>query len=698
MLDASDKNTLYSLRQLRDCSRLTSKPVLYWIGAGASAWCGYPLWGELAGQFHRTFLRSESLYDRKEATDRLERREYPALFELCKKANPKRYSVELVRAFGSRDPTPVYSRFIDIMRNINPLYAVTTNVDECLEHNITSACTVQRSNLERCVNLLQQRTSFVGKLHGTISAIETVVFTSQDYIACVDNQAYLSLLQHVFAECSVLFLGYSLSDQYVLSLLSRNNDLRRLFGDGPHFLIASEPPRDLPESIRVIRYKPAPHTDHRTVLQVLEVVNYSRQVPVAGPSPSTDARGDLQLVSANFISDIYPPGTWTTSSSATLDRHGAPFLMIAGLGWSDDDKPSDQSTAMHDLLVSLLCFDLTYVPFSCAQRVHDLLGSAAFWELVKSGAVRFLYWEYEENVIYSDPEGMSGGMLGSYRLLNKGEIDFSVREMIRRSFAAVPGKEDEAEHLFKLLEGKTDFMGGSKEPQILETIKGLLLLPHVRQELGLSDGTPTESLPRWVAAPILRFANIVKMGMTCQDLSLASTKLIFSATHLAEQAFSAVAGGAWADNAASYVLSGRFNTDLGSYLLADRSIITAVLRFRETQEAASLRRAVKDQLAVHAGSEVVVSINAGLRACVPPKILDQARNQMSGLLIAQSAIPQITPAIWNDHGDDATAHWRRKSAGELKKYCEKAHIGPYSLCPCGSGEKFRFCCEEALRT
>jgi hypothetical protein len=205
MIDASDPETLYSLCRLSDSAKAKSKPILYWIGAGASAWSGYALWSDLSDQFHSTFLRSEPRYDRRAGIDLLKRRDYPGLFQLCKDTNQQLYYSQLARAFEPKQISPVYSRFIDIISNTQPLYAVTTNVDECLEHNLVSVTTVQHSDLERCIELLQCRTSFVCKLHGTVSSVESGVFTTRDYELCVKDPRYLHLLQHLFAECTPHF-------------------------------------------------------------------------------------------------------------------------------------------------------------------------------------------------------------------------------------------------------------------------------------------------------------------------------------------------------------------------------------------------------------------------------------------------------------------------------------------------------------
>jgi SIR2-like domain len=704
MLAGEDKETLCSLRLLRDSARGSLKPLLLWIGAGVSAWSEYPLWGELADNIHSVFLKYESKYEAGRANALLSGKKFPSFFQLCKETSSQRYYSELVRNLGPRPVPPVYRRFIKTVEAQLPLFIVTTNVDEALECNLGMISTVQRTDLERCSDLLSKRTSFIAKLHGSISAVNSIVFTEEDYAHLTADMKYLETIKQIFTQSSVIFMGYGMADEYVLSLLARSADLKGIFGDGPHFVVTQSSEFSPPIKINVIRYKAAPHTDHRTAIQVLEVVNHVRGPGNEHPGTSLVKTSASALQSAHFISDIYPPGTYNSSYTIQLGPgpNGQPFSVITGQGWTDSEKPSPASTAMHDLVVGLLCFDVTYAPLTCANRIHDLLGSEFFWDLVKAGAMRFVYWESDEGIVYPTVDAIAGGMLGHIRTSSdkEGKIR-TIGEVIRLQLHAAPGKESEAEKLFGELERNSLQIDSSTLAPVLEATKGLLILPHIRALLGLSDGTPIESLPRWAAFQVLRFANIVRVGMTCQLLRLVSTKLLFGCASLAIPALSAASTEYWADDAASYVLSGRFNTDLGTFVIQDASILRAVLAFRDTQSGVALRKDVFSRLSVNAGSDIVVAIDAGLRSALPAKILDQARNEMAGLFLTQAPVTgQITPAIWTDmkYTTEAIAQWRKRGLSEFLGYCETTHIGKYDPCPCGSGEKRRFCCEAALNS
>jgi hypothetical protein len=191
----------------------------------------------------------------------------------------------------------------------------------------------------------------------------------------------------------------------------------------------------------------------------------------------------------------------------------------------------------------------------------------------------------------------------------------------------------------------------------------------------------------------------VKVGTTCELLGLASTKLEFGAANLAGPAFAAASSKEFADSMAGYVLTGRFDTEVGTWAIEDPSMVRMVMRFRDTQAGIALRREILQEISVNAGGDVVASVNGGLRSVIPLSVLQNARDQLSGLLLQHTPRLGVIPTLWNNVSNDerALSLWRRRSAEELRALCEKNRITKYDLCPCESGEKFRFCCGESLR-
>lgn len=702
MIDSTDIATVRSIRLLFDEVRRGGKQIVIWVGAGASSWCGYPRWPELAEKFHSDFIRYEPHYDAVRGLDLLQAKQFPELFQVCRTTNNQRFYQLLSANFAPRLPTPVYRRFADALGAISPLFVLTTNVDELLEKNFPAATTVGRTDLERAVILLGRGESFICKLHGSISDLRSIVFTSEDYNQLVADTKYLLLLERILSTASVIFLGYSLQDDHVLSILQKNRNVAEMFGDGPHFSILPHEPAALPSNVRVVRYKPEPHRDHRSIITVVEEIGFLRKQEYATPSAlaAQDQDAVPRIRSAHLLFHLFPPGTWSTSETVTItDKAGGERQLIVGTGFTNEELPDNRSTAMHDLIVGLLCFDQVVAPVQALGRLHTLLGSSRFWGLVREDILTFVNWSHTEVVIFPSAASIASGDLGSVVLHNPDFTRFTVGQAIRKQLNPAPGKEEAAEQLFSELETKIREISHSEEGSIPHIVRSLLLRPSIRELLGISGGTPSNSLGRWQVFPVLRLANVLKIGAACRILRIGSAKLDFGMSKLAGPAFASASGSEWTDDTASYVVCGRFAAELGQLVIQDPSILDAVLAFRDTQHGDSLRHEVLSRLAASEGAEVNVAVNSALRSAIPVAALQAARDQFVSLLVARAGSGSPPPAIWNDkrYAEDATVRWREVSRKILYDDCRRAGIGPYDQCPCRSGEKLKFCCGEALR-
>ena len=700
MLDGSDKETFYALRLLRDLVAERRKPLIIWAGAGVSMWCGFPSWRETASRVLASYRKFEPKYDRVEGQRLFQEARFPDLFELLRQADPRRYNQELAALFASRTPTPVYGRFLGIVRALAPLQIVTTNVDEMLERNLPAAVTVQSSDLERCLDLLPAGTSFVAKLHGSISSVESMVFTTTDYQRLLDAPTYLRTLQVLFAQATVVFIGYGLRDKHVLDLFAANCGARPFFGDGPHFLVQSSDSPPLPESIKVIRYLPEPYADHRSAITVLDVIRVTRDTGTGWFAPENESpRAETVFGSGYFLTDVTPPGTWTSSQSLVLARVGGLTLnAIVGQGFDNSELPQQTSPAMHDLIVGLVSFDYVHIPLSYAARLYELVGSATFWDLVKAGVFRFIHFEMEPVMTFRSVDAIDGGDVGMYHRSTEDGRPLTIEEHIGRQIQAAPGRGADAKPLLDTLAANVSTFDHARF-NIPSLTRGALLHPSVQRLLGVSDAVFPNSLPRWVTFPVIRLAHTIMAGCACDNFSLAATKIGFGSEILVGAAFAVSAARDWADSVSSYVLTGRFNSDLGAYVQATPSVWATILAFRDSQAGTNLRREILQEIATNAGGEFVASVNAGLKHIVPSAVMDNARDQLTELMFRNSRESAVVPAVWtNVRNSDAIARlWRARSGRELEAHCRVWGIRPNDLCPCRSGEKLRNCCAEALK-
>jgi hypothetical protein len=294
-------------------------------------------------------------------------------------------------------------------------------------------------------------------------------------------------------------------------------------------------------------------------------------------------------------------------------------------------------------------------------------------------------------------DAVDGGDVGMYRISNPDGTPLTVDQQIRKQIHAAPGREAEASQLIDVLATHVSAFDHGRF-NIPSLTRGALLHPSVQRLLGVSDAVFPNSFPRWVTFPIIRLAHTIMAGCTCDNFKLAATKIGFGSEILVGAAFSVSAARDWADNVGSYILTGRFNSDLGAYVGSTPDVWTTILAFRDTQTGVGLRREILQQLATNSGAEFIASVNAGLRRIVPPAVLDNARDQLTELLLRTRRESRVVPAVWtNLRNSDAIAEsWRAKSRKQLEAHCRVFGIGPKTLCPCRSGEELRDCCARAL--
>lgn len=706
MLNADDPTTHPAVQRLARIATTNERPIVLWVGAGASSWLGYPPWEELTRALRRSFFREVHGFDNDRAMTHIDKKEFQAVFQMCKDLDPPAYRKFIVDSFVPREQTNVYKTFVGLLQKISPLFLLTTNVDEMLEKSLLQTETVQRTDLERCIGLLHNRRSFVGKLHGSVSTVQSTVFTTADYDALVRDRAYVNFLKCVFTSCTVVFLGYSVRDEYVIKLLLENMEEMELFGPGPHFAVTNNAVSVA--SVQRIGYSLKVRPDHSAALSVLDFVIPSFRtkdsIGTAVTEPQTIEPGNLSVAgavpsgrTAYFISDLMPPGTWQTSQEFIATGSGGEIEGAFGLGFTNDEVPLPISTALHDIIVGLICFDYIYLPFSVLGSAHNLLGSALFWELVQSDVLRFVHSEAKPGVLFhkGEPLGSIGDVTGGTTL---GPDPPALSVLIRNALAASPGKETVAESLFDILERKTVVYQRYKEAGIPSIVRSALLMPAVSRLLGIGDTILPGQVPRWLRYPYLRLAHLVQTGVLCSEYGIQAAKVPFGGVQLTTAAFGVQPTDMLADHVASYVLSGAYNSDLGAVVGSDMSTVRGIISFRESPEGEAFRRETGQVLATESGREFNISVNAGLSRAVPVAILQRAQDRLLRLMTESARVTRV-PAVWGStlRSDASTRYWRVKSRKLLLEMCKARGIQRNDPCICGSGERLRLCCLAPLQ-
>lgn len=697
MLNADDPETFFAVRELKRVIKESPKPLVFWIGAGASRWLGYPLWGEFARDLRREFFQSRPGFDNAAALKLIAANDFPQLFQMCRDLDRARYFRFLSQKFLPRPEAPLYLRFADTLAEMVPLSILTTNIDEALEQRFPNAAIFQRSDISACVEQLEAGRSFIAKIHGSRSAIESAVFTYEDYQNLKGDTAYLSTLKHIFRATTVVFLGYSLSDQYVIDLLSERSKEMSLFGSGPHFVVSSDFSPRL--QLRRIGYSLRRFPDHRSAITVLDLIKQVRASTTEVSAPSLVAAEprllktpDLTDKSAYFISDFMPPGTWETSQTLGLAGHGGIAAQcIVGLGFTNDEISSPLQTGVRDLITGLTCFDFVYLPLSALHRAQAALGDGLH-ELIKLDVLRFIHLQHDPAIIFREHT-----LLGDVSLIRRegGAGDPGAR--IRAQLTPTPGKEAEAERLFSDIEARVTVFDEGERVELPSLVRAAFMMPDVARLLGIGDAIVPSQIPTWLGFPCLRMAHLVQTGAVCDSLGIRAAKISFGGAKLTSGAFGVQHATEFADRYANYVLSGRFSSDIRISLGGQSLILRAILRFRESIEGEAFRREVRDQLLTNATKDFTASINAGLARSIPLPILERARDRALSLL-TENFTHSPVPAVWTDSSsDDVTKLWRAKSRKILSALMHSRGMKGDDPCLCGSGDKLRLCCLAPLR-
>ncbi len=130
--------------------------------------------------------------------------------------------IEISNYLAGLDPVAAvkdgYAKEIELLSSLNVDGIITTNWDLFLEHLFPDYKTYVGQNELLFSN--PQEIGEIYKIHGCASKPRSLVLTSDDYAEFNDRNPYLAAkLITVFVEHPVVFLGYSLSDSNITSLL-----------------------------------------------------------------------------------------------------------------------------------------------------------------------------------------------------------------------------------------------------------------------------------------------------------------------------------------------------------------------------------------------------------------------------------------------------------------------------------------------
>jgi SIR2-like domain len=697
MLNADDTYTPVSLYRLKDVIR-QRRPLVLWIGAGASRWAGLPSWHDSATKMRKTFTKSIPNFPDDLAKSHIASGAYPDLFQLCKETDSSLYNSILLKQFSSPAIGQIYEQFLEGLKKLAPRQIVTTNVDLCLEQHLGTIDVIERTDLERCGNSLNSGTSFVAKLHGSLSSIESTIFAKSDYQQIMCSEPYLAAMRSIFSISSVVFMGYGVRDEYVLKLLAENIGEHQLFGNGPHFLVSSTP--GPPENgVHRIGYKIVQHPDHRAALTVLNIIEQQANAPVFEVVSVSDDQTPPKKETGFYISSFFPSGTHISGQALELGRpeEDARTNALVGLGFAQSELLNSETVAFHDLAVGLICFDRVFLTLSSLALLHDRATPEVFWALMDSDAINFVDVIHDP-LFVSTPDSPTGGVAVVRIQGPEHKGTRSSMSVVRKMLKPAPGREEEGDKKIEGLASRVVSFADSERLNLAGMVRDALLLPRVSQLLGYSDYAETNKIPRWLAYPTLRFAHLVQTGLICNQLNISASRVPFGGISLLSAAFSIKPAEQTVFDYAGFVMAGTFGSNLSSYLEVNPRSFLILLKFRESAEGETLRKEVSDRLDTNDGTEFSSSVEGSLKRAIPAAVLQAVRNKFSTLMKAANASASAE-VIWaNNNTDDSSLRlWRERSRELLLSEAKARGVQSASPCLCGSGDRLRDCCLRPLR-
>ncbi|MFV8805593.1 SIR2 family protein [Aerococcus urinaeequi] len=145
-----------------------------------------------------------------------------SLFKSVNKSVYLKYAIAIIisryeKEFKSEDNE--LKEEINLLRKLNPHAIITTNYDTLMEKFFPKYEPIIGQEI-----IYQKNSTNIGhilKIHGSIEEVESIVIEENDYIDFYDRQIYLvAKLFTYFMEHPIVFLGYSLNDKNIQSILS----------------------------------------------------------------------------------------------------------------------------------------------------------------------------------------------------------------------------------------------------------------------------------------------------------------------------------------------------------------------------------------------------------------------------------------------------------------------------------------------
>lgn len=212
------------------CKAFREKEIVLWAGAGLSAYAGYPV----GTAFARILAEELGEVPSKEEPS------LPDIAERYQSVMGREALLNKIREVFSKEPTDVEThRLLSLIKDIP--YIVTTNYDCLFEaaYGDDMITIVSEQELSKTSDHRRgDKKPLLFKPHGDVNHLEEIVITRKDYDQFDVKSLLWTRISTLPAEYPIIFIGYSLKDENIRSLL--DNILKRLGSQGRSYIIIAK--------------------------------------------------------------------------------------------------------------------------------------------------------------------------------------------------------------------------------------------------------------------------------------------------------------------------------------------------------------------------------------------------------------------------------------------------------------------------
>ncbi len=173
--------------------------------------------------------------------------------------NQKSFKYKFKQKFGDKSLKP--SRVHRLLAALDAPYYVTTNYDLLLEQALADIKSVAVAGIgtvksEGDLPGIYDHRNLVIKLHGDVENDQLLIFDSSQYMDRWRSPNLVdALVSHLFATHSILFVGYSLTDAHIVSIIEEENQRDGLVTP-PKYLIVESLDRQMEQYLEAINVHP----------------------------------------------------------------------------------------------------------------------------------------------------------------------------------------------------------------------------------------------------------------------------------------------------------------------------------------------------------------------------------------------------------------------------------------------------------